>query len=119
MSEPTTSDPATVVTRDGTRWVQKGVNRDARGLYVVEGSACGCPTSLMTTLPELAEMGLRPAVPVRRSVDKLRGLLARQRRAVCAGCTAPVAEGETYCSTVCRNRDDRHDSLDYRAEDGR
>jgi len=36
----------------------------------------------------------------------------RPETAPCAECLTPVPAGTTYCSTRCRNADDRHDDLD-------
>ena len=37
-------------------------------------------------------------------------------QATCSQCPREVRPGRTYCSTYCRNLDDRHDADDYRAD---
>ncbi|WP_413102279.1 hypothetical protein [Streptomyces sp. Inha503] len=58
MNAPTTRDPLTVTTNDGTAWTRRAVTRGGRGLYAPEG-VTGCPQFVMATLEELAEHGLQ------------------------------------------------------------
>jgi uncharacterized small protein (DUF1192 family) len=63
MSAPETHDPLVVNTKDGSCWVRRAVTREGRGLYALEGTPRCCPEYVLTSLAELAEIGLR-AMPV-------------------------------------------------------
>ncbi|MFI6639988.1 hypothetical protein [Streptomyces sp. NPDC050504] len=90
---PVVAPQRVMTTDDGTRWERRGTSSSGDGLYAVEGSVPSCPAFVMATLPELARHGLLVLDPM------------------CAdpGCSSPPRPGSPWCSTTCRNRDDRHD----------
>ncbi|MGW1039849.1 hypothetical protein [Streptomyces sp. NPDC002547] len=58
MSAPVSRDPLLVRTQDGSSWVRRAVTKDGRGLYALEGTQGCCPEYVLTSLAELAELGL-------------------------------------------------------------
>jgi hypothetical protein len=59
VSAPTSHDPLVVNTQDGSCWVRRAVTQAGRGLYALEGTTDGAPDLVLSTLDELAELGLR------------------------------------------------------------
>ncbi|MFE2965566.1 hypothetical protein ACFXKC_18170 [Streptomyces sp. NPDC059340] len=58
MSAPVSHHPLVVNTADGSCWLRRAVTSDGRGLYALAGSAEGVPDEVLTSLAELAELGI-------------------------------------------------------------
>lgn len=67
--------PRVVNTADGSCWTRRAVTSDGRGLYALAGAVAGVPDEVLTSLAELAELGITgsafalpmPVGPVLRS----------------------------------------------------
>ncbi|WP_063735577.1 hypothetical protein [Streptomyces sp. RTd22] len=97
MSAPTTHDPLTVTTADGTAWTRRAVTRGGRGLYAPT-DVKGCPQYVIATLVELAEHGIRD-----------RGEVAAPSE--CERLRARLAESERKLAAERAKRADEHDDL--------
>lgn len=51
-------DPLVVNTQDGSCWRRRAVTREGRGLYGLEGTAADAPGLVLSSLADLAELGL-------------------------------------------------------------
>lgn len=58
MRAPVTHDPLVVNTQDGSCWRRRAVTREGRGLYGLEGTAKDAPELVLSSLSDLAELGL-------------------------------------------------------------
>lgn len=58
MSARVSHHPLVVNTADGACWTRRAVTSDGRGLYALAGAAAGVPDEVLTSLAELAELGI-------------------------------------------------------------
>lgn len=58
MSARVSHHPLVVNTADGACWTRRAVTSDGRGLYALAGAAAGVPDEVLTSLADLAELGI-------------------------------------------------------------
>ncbi|MDX3759282.1 hypothetical protein [Streptomyces sp. AK02-04a] len=58
MSAPVSHHPLVVNTADGSCWKRRAVTPVGSGLYALAGSVAGVPDEVLTSLAELAELGI-------------------------------------------------------------